>query len=135
MMNTKRLATSWQLYAADANEVSCPAAEWNVTLAPYYKDTQVLNDLHLDRAVDKRGIGINPAQCGVNLKAIANPDQTIIFGLTKHPGKDAVVTKDTLRSYSKDLEVTVVATADGRAFRRFFSRLESYKWKPVLKEK
>lgn len=128
--NLKRLSWAGRMYSADHDDSSVLAAGWNASLATYYQKKEVLLDYHIELPAERRGIGINPESCGVKQSAIVLPERTITFALTMDPGQDALVSRKRLRSYDEDIDASLIATANGRAVRRFFSQIDSYKWIP-----
>ncbi|MDH4388519.1 MAG: hypothetical protein QE269_07320 [Fimbriimonas sp.] len=125
--HAKLLAQSWLLYAADSDQRTCLSENWNAALAGYYKDARVLEDANIETG-ERRGIGLNPGFAGKSMSTLPEMRRSLVFALTTNLGKDALVSKSTLRSYSDAIDVIVVATGDGKSYKTRFSKLQSLFW-------
>lgn len=130
--HARLLAQSWLLYADDFDQRTCLSENWNIALAGHYKDANVLEDVNIESG-ERRGIGLNPGFAGKSISALPEMRKTLVFALTKKLGKDALVSKSSMRSYSDALDVIVSATADGMPHKTRFSKVEAMFWEvPAL---
>lgn len=125
--HAQTLSRAWMIYSTDFDDHTCGSKAWNESLKPYYKDAVMLEDANIETG-EKRGIGINPGFDFVNTNAMPVMSKSLTFALTKKMGPDAVVTKETLRSYSEEIDVIVSATANGVPHRTRFSTVKNYFW-------
>jgi hypothetical protein len=124
----KVLAQAWIMYSDDYDQRTCPSANWNLSLARFYKDPKILEDASVEKG-ELRGIGLNTGFEMTQISALPEMRKTLVFALTTKVGKDALVGKDSLRSYSDAIDVIVSATADGLPHKTRFSRVLAMYWK------
>ena len=134
MGNMKGVVVAWNLYCADFDDISCPQEGWNDNVRKYFLDVNFdrLKDPLLPTKGEQLGYGMNRE---VALQKVANfkdPSNVVILALTTTPGKDANVTKETLRKASQRPFRTIWATADGAVKKALIDEAQRLQWKPVI---
>lgn len=121
------------LYAADFDDVTMPADQWNERVLPFTKNPSVLEDPLLEGGGDKRGIGYNGLAAKKSMALFSNARDVVIFALTTQVGQDAKASKDSLRgTMSGPDQKTLVGQADGSARRLTIEEAQTLQWTPVL---
>ena len=141
MSNLKRLATAWSIYLVDFDEMSTPAKNWNTNMInnlPAGESSTVdgvLIDPLLEGKAEQRGYGMNIGVAEKDTSRFLDPSKVIVYGLTTNPGKDALISPDTLRTASSFPFRTIWATADGAVTKGLIDGGQRFQWKPVLMKK
>ena len=137
MSQLKRLSLAWNLYLADSEDRSCPLPEWHNHLRKYVggDDSKAFLDPLLTKSSGQLGYGMNPKVALQNVASFEDPSKVVILALTTTPGKDAQVTKETLRKASQGPFRTIWATADGAVKKALIDEAQRLQWKPVLMKK
>lgn len=102
---------------------------WNLQVLPYTKSKAVLLDTMLPRSGDQRGLGLNPEICNTSISNIEDSKRVVMFGQTLKPGKDALVTLETVR-YEKT--ITILASCNGSVETFSPERAAALQWSPTL---
>ena len=141
MYKMKSLAIAWNLYSADSDDRACPFPEWNGSLRKYTVASEIeppsdpLVDPLLAQKTNQLGYGMNREVSLKEAITFEDPAKVVVLAITETPGKDAAVTKETLRKASQGPFRTIWATADGAVKKALIDEAQRLQWKPVLMKK
>ncbi|HLO99927.1 MAG TPA: hypothetical protein VK171_15130 [Fimbriimonas sp.] len=135
MSNLKQLNIAFQIYAADSDDFAMPKENWNEVLMPYTKAPTLLEDPLLSPSEDNLGYGYNGAMSKVEIYRLESPMDQVVFGLTTSPGKDALITKDSVRSIHKASGQTLIGYADAHVSKVDIPVTKTQGWQPKLSKK
>ena len=141
MNKMKELGVAWSIYLADSDDRACPLPDWNRNLKELVPDHEpdvsydVLIDPLLPESGNQLGYGMNRSVALMDTISFEDPSKVIVLALTTTPGKDAEVSKDTLRKASQRPYRTIWATADGAVTKELIDGAQRLQWKPVLMKK
>jgi hypothetical protein len=138
MSKMKNLAVAWNLYCADSEDRACPFPDWNESLREYAYSVQMgppsdpFVDPLLTQNSNQLGFGMNREVALKEVITFEDPAKVVVLAITDTPGKDAAVTKETLRKASQGPFRTIWATADGAVKKALIDEAQRLQWKPVL---
>lgn len=135
LSNLKQLGTSLMIYQSDNDDVSMPKENWHAAISPYTKSETLLIDPLLGMEGENLGYGYNGAMSKVEVFRLESPMEQVVFGLTSTPGKDALISKDTIRSIAKSSDKTLIAYADGHVKKVEVAAAKTMGWQPKLMKK
>lgn len=138
LKNIKQVSMAWNLYSSDFDDRACVVPDWNYTLLKYVSavdgdsSRDIFRDPLMPKNTDQLGYGMNEQVATKEIGSFAEPEKVVVFALTTTPGKDAVVTKETIRKASRGPFRSIWATADGAARRALIDEAQRLQWKPVI---
>jgi hypothetical protein len=138
MSKIKNLAIAWNMYSGDSDDRACPFPDWNNSLRKYAiplnegPASDPLIDPLLTQKSNQLGFGMNREVALKEAITFEDPAKVVVLAITDTPGKDAAVTKETLRKASQGPFRTIWATADGAVKKALIDEAQRLHWKPVL---
>ncbi|MCE9558381.1 MAG: hypothetical protein K8R88_05470 [Armatimonadetes bacterium] len=124
----KELSVAMSMYQEEYDHLLTPTSDWNARLLPYNGWKNSLNDEFLPKDGERRGIGLNPGVAAKDSSKFESPSETIVFGVTRYPGEDALVTASTTQLDFR----CMIGFADGFAKRVAPNSLRPSQWTPVI---
>ena len=137
MSHLKQLTAGWMMYSTDYDDKTCSPESWNDKVVKAYSDDseRMLQDPLLATEPEKRGYGLNAGTGSTLLGDYEDETKVIVFGITTKPGKDALITPNTLRKASNFPFRTLWTTANGMVKKALIDEAQRLQWKPVLMKK